>query len=190
MQLYDMIPDNMSMHIENKEDINAILKQFYKLKKENPKQIIDYENLEDVWGFNFENKEPYLNSYIHITSETTFFEIGGYFSEKTWKPIGHLQPFIFMGPAYGLSELKRLGFKTFSPFINESYDLEMDPEKRFKMIINEIHRLSLLSMEEIHNWYNSIYENTILYNQKLLFDNSDYIKTKNNVIDKFKQLLL
>ena len=66
----------------------------------------------------------------------------------------------------------------------------MDPEKRFKMIINEIHRLSLLSMEEIHNWYNSIYENTILYNQKLLFDNSDYIKTKNNVIDKFKQLLL
>lgn len=190
MQLYDMNPHNMAMHIENNDDINLILKEFYKLKKDNPKQVIDYENLEDVWGFNFENKEPYLNSYIHITSETTFFEIGGYFSEKTWKPIGHLQPFIFMGPAYGLQELKKLGFKTFAPFIDESYDLEMDPEKRFKMIISEIHRLSKLSMEEIHNWYNSIYENIILYNQKLLFDNSDYLKTKNVVADKFKKLFL
>jgi hypothetical protein len=190
MQLYEMNPQNMSMHIENEDDINIILKEFYKLKKDNPKQIIDYENLEDVWGFNFESKEPYLDSYIHITSETTFFEIGGYFSEKTWKPIGHLQPFIFMGPAYGLEELKKLGFKTFSPFIDESYDLEMDPERRFKMIISEIYRLSQLSIEEIHDWYNSIYKDILLYNQKLLFNNSDYIKTKSVVENKFKELLL
>jgi hypothetical protein len=190
MQLYEMNPENMSMHIENEDDVNIILKEFYKLKKDNPKQIIDYENLEDVWGFNFESKEPYLDSYIHITSETTFFEIGGYFSEKTWKPIGHLQPFIFMGPAYGLEELKKLGFKTFSPFIDESYDLEMDPERRFKMIMDEIYRLSQLSIEEMHDWYNSIYKDILLYNQKLLFNNSDYIKTKSVVENKFKELLL
>jgi hypothetical protein len=188
MQLYEMRPDNIYMHIEDESYISNLITQFYKLKNTNPKQTIDYENLENVWGFNFENKEPYLDSYIHITSETTFFEIGGYFSEKTWKPIGHLQPFIFMGPAYGLEELKKLGFKTFSPFIDESYDLEMDPEKRFKMIMGEIERLSKISIDDIHTWYISIFNDILLYNQKLLFDNSDYIKNKEIVMDKFKQL--
>ena len=144
--------------------------------------------MENVWGFNFENKEPYLDSYIHITSETNFFEIGGYFSEKTWKPMGHLQPFIFMGPAHALTELKKLGFRTFSPFIDESYDNELDPELRFKMIMAEIERLSKLDITEIHNWYNSIYNNIILHNQKVLFSNADYLKTAGNVKEQFKNL--
>jgi hypothetical protein len=155
-----------------------------KLKKENPKKTIDFEDLENVWGFNFEKKEPYLDSYIHITSETNFFELGGYFSEKTWKPIGHLQPFIFMGPAYGLRELKKLGFKTFAPFIDESYDLELDPVIRFKLIMNEIERLAKLPIDEIHNWYHSILDDIILYNQKKLFSYSNYMDTKEAVVKK------
>ena len=188
MQMYDMSPDNVEMHIEDKEHQKELIKHFYKLKKENPKQTIDYEDLENVWGFNFENKEPYLNSYIHITSETNFFEIGGYFSEKTWKPIGHLQPFIFMGPANGLKEMKKLGFKTFSPYICEDYDNELDPEKRFNMIIDEIERLSKIPIEEIHEWYKSIYENVLVYNQKKLFEYADYKVNEKLVQDKFKQL--
>jgi hypothetical protein len=168
--------------------MRVILKQFYKLKKENPKKTIDFEDLENVWGFNFENKQPYLDTYIHITSETNFFELGGYFSEKTWKPMGHLQPFIFMGPAYGLEELKKLGFKTFAPFIDESYDLELDPEKRFRMIINEIHRLSLLSMEEIHNWYSSIFYDVLIYNQQKLFHHTSQSNETKELEIKFKQL--
>lgn len=188
MQLYDINQDNVKIHIDDDDLINTIINQFNYLKKENPKQIIDYDNLEHVWGFNFENKHPYIDSYIHITSETNFFELGGYFSEKTWKPIGHLQPFIFMGPACGLHELKKLGFKTFYPFIDESYDLEMDPEKRFKMIINEINRLSKLDILEIHNWYHTIYEDVILHNQKILFDYTSYDLEKKLVKTKFKQL--
>ena len=188
MQLYEINPDNIKMHIEDDDDMRVILKQFYKLKKENPKKTIDFEDLENVWGFNFENKQPYLDTYIHITSETNFFELGGYFSEKTWKPMGHLQPFIFMGPAYGLQELKKLGFKTFAPFIDESYDLELDPEKRFKMIINEIHRLSLLSMEEIHNWYNSIFYDVLIYNQQNLFHHTSQFNETKELEIKFKQL--
>ena len=188
MQMYDMSPDNVEMHIEDKEHQKELIKHFYKLKKEKPKQTIDYEDLENVWGFNFENKEPYLNSYIHITSETNFFEIGGYFSEKTWKPIGHLQPFIFMGPANGLKEMKKLGFKTFSPYICEDYDNELDPEKRFNMIIDEIERLSKIPIEEIHEWYKSIYENVLVYNQKKLFEYADYKVNEKLVQDKFKQL--
>jgi hypothetical protein len=184
-----MLTSQMDFHsvntnIEDDKITTNIINSFNELKLNNPKKIIDYDDLENVWGFNFEKKEPYLDSYIHITSETNFFEIGGYFSEKTWKPIGNLQPFIFMGPACGLVELKKLGFKTFSPFIDESYDLELDPTIRFKMIINEIERLSKLSTEEIHNWYHSIFTDIILYNQKKLFQHSNYMKTKDMVTNK------
>jgi hypothetical protein len=188
LQMYDLTPDNVEMHIEDKEHQNLLIRQFYKILKQNPKQTIDYEDLENVWGFNFEKKEPYLDSYIHITSETNFFEIGGYFSEKTWKPIGHLQPFIFMGPACGLKELKKLGFKTFSPYICEDYDNELDPERRFNMIISEIERLSKIPMEEIHEWYKSIYEDILLYNQKKFFEYADYKVNEKVISQQFNKL--
>ena len=175
---------SVDSNIEDASITENIINSYNELRINNPKRTIDFDDLENVWGFNFENKEPYLSSYIHITSETNFFEIGGYFSEKTWKPIGNLQPFIFVGPAYGLNELKKLGFKTFSPFIDESYDLELDPTIRFKMIISEIERLSKLSIEEIHNWYHSIFKDVVLYNQTKLFKHSDYRKTKDMVINK------
>jgi hypothetical protein len=188
MQMYEMSPENVEMHIEDKEHQKLLIKNFYRLKKENPKQTIDYDDLENVWGFNFETKEPYLDSYIHVISETNFFELGGYFSEKTWKPMGHLQPFIFMGPAHGLKEMKKLGFKTFSPYICEDYDSELDPEKRFNMVIQEIERLSKIPIQEIHEWYKSIYQDVLIYNRDKFFEYADYRKNEEIVKDKFKKL--
>ena len=163
----------ISCHLGTEIPHSTIKIEYDKLKQTAPVSIVDFKELDKVWGFNFEEKRIYLNSYIHITPETNFFENGGYFSEKTWKPIGHLQPFIFMGPTYGLREIKKLGFKTFSPFIDESYDDETDNAKRFVMIINEIERLSKLSMEEIHQWYHSIFEDVLVYNQNLFLSYAD-----------------
>jgi hypothetical protein len=168
MEIFDL-DERMykSYHIGEKIPFNIMETEYQKLKKTKPVNVLDFDNLQEVWGFNFEDKRIYLQSYIHITSETNFFENGGYFSEKTWKPIGHLQPFIFMGPAYGLREIKKFGFRTFSPFINESYDDERNDKIRFKMIIDEIERLSKLSLKEIHNWYHSIFQDVLVYNQEL-----------------------
>jgi len=174
MKMFDLDQSMYSVHhIGDKFPFVTIEAEYQNLKQNKPVSTLDYDNLENVWGFNFENKRIYLQSYIHITSETNFFENGGYFSEKTWKPIGHLQPFIFMGPAHGLKEIKRFGFKTFSPFIDESYDDEENGAERFKMIINEIERLSKFSLEEIHNWYHSIFEDVLVYNQKLFLTYAD-----------------
>jgi hypothetical protein len=136
------------------------------------KKTIDYTDLESVWGFNFENKEPYLDSYIHILSETNFYETGLYLSEKTWKPIGHLQPFIMVNKPGALKELHNLGFKTFAPFINEEYDTIENDSERMEFIYSEILRLNALPIEEIHNWYKSIYD-ILIYNRNLLFEYSD-----------------
>jgi len=163
-------------------------KEFQNLVKLERKTI-DYTDLESVWGFNFENKEPYLDSYIHILSETNFYETGLYLSEKTWKPIGHLQPFIMVNKPGALKELQNLGFKTFAPFINEEYDTIENDSERMEFIYSEIMRLNSLSIEEIHNWYKSIYD-ILIYNRNLLFEYSDKKdELENNFLTTLKKLI-
>ena len=97
-----------------------------------------------------------MDSYIHVVTETNFYEPGLYFSEKTWKPILNFQPFIQVNYTNSLQALKEMGFKTFHPFIDESYDLIEDHTERIVAISNEIKRLDSLSIDEIDAWYNSI----------------------------------
>lgn len=179
---------------------NDIGKEIYKKSFDiikHKKQTIDYDDINSVWGFNFENKKPYLQSYINVVNETNFYEDGLYLSEKTWKPIGHLQPFIQVNKAGALAELKNLGFKTFYPFINEDYDNEVDDKKRIRMIASEILRINKMSIKEIHKWYHSI-EDILIHNQTLLFDFADkkqnierefVTNLKNYVVNKENQRL-
>ena len=169
-----------SHHLHTSNLALSAYKEFQNLIKLK-KQTIDYEDIESIWGFNFENKEPYLNSYIHILSETNFYETGLYLSEKTWKPIGHLQPFIMINKAGALVELKKLGFKTFSPFINEEYDNIKDDAERMEFIYAEIMRLNSLSFEELNEWYKSIFE-ILIYNRDLLFE---YANNKDKIESEF-----
>ena len=120
------------------------------------------------FDLNNNNKAIFSESYINIVSETSF-EFGGgkfpFISEKTFHhPIINLQPFIVMGNPYTLKTLRDLGFKTFSPLINEEYDECTDFKQRFKMIESEISRLSALSLSEIHDIYYQLRE-VLIYNQ-------------------------
>lgn len=121
-------------------------------------------------GFNLNNnnKAMFSESYINIVSETSF-EFGGgkfpFISEKTFHhPIINLQPFIVMGNPYTLKTLRDLGFKTFTPLINEAYDECTDFKQRFKMIESEISRLSALSLSEIHDIYYQLTD-VLIHNQ-------------------------
>jgi len=67
----------------------------------------------------------------------------GFLSEKIWKPIGHCQPFILIGPAKSLQHIKeRYHFETFHPFIDEDYDNEFNDELRLELIQREIEKFS------------------------------------------------
>jgi hypothetical protein len=79
--------------------------------------------------------------HIEVVLETNIYECG-WFTEKTAKCLAAGKPFILLGVQGQLAELQRLGFKTFAPWIDESYDQETNPEKRFDMICNEIQRLA------------------------------------------------
>jgi hypothetical protein len=117
-------------------------------------------------------KNWYSDTYINLVTET-FFGKNVFLSEKIFKPLSNLQPFIVLGDYGTLAELKRLGFKTFEPFIDESYDLEIESKNRINKIEKEIEKLKNKSIEEIHEWYYSI-KDILLHNQKHMYSFESY----------------
>jgi hypothetical protein len=122
----------------------------------------------------------YQNTYFSVASETFFFNgPGRFFSEKTFKPVAYMHPFILMSQPNSLEVLRQLGYKTFHPFIDESYDTEKNDVVRLKMILNEVERLSNFSDAEVetfidmvkpitlHNFSNLIRKNNYQYIHKI-----------------------
>lgn len=89
-------------------------------------------------------KHLYDTSLVNIITETYFFNKTIHITEKTYKPIAFMQPFILVGAAGSLQHVKDMGFKTFGEFWDESYDKETDDKLRFKMITEVL--------ELIANW--------------------------------------
>ena len=115
--------------------------------------IVDYDNLTNVMGPGCESKEPYLNSYFSIVTETAFPEKTYFSTEKIYRPMLHFHPFIVYGSPYTLKNLRELGFKTFSPYIDESYDEVISPFRRMQKITKEVKRLCSMSKKDLHKWY-------------------------------------
>jgi hypothetical protein len=96
----------------------------------------------------------YEDSYFSVVSETTFYSTdltqnSRFVTEKTFKAIMMNHPFIIVSLPGSLEVLKDLGYKTFSPWINESYDQEKNDLERMLMIVDEIKRLSNLPADEL-----------------------------------------
>ena len=70
------------------------------------------------------------------------------FTEKEIKPILARHPFIIHNLAGALTHLKNMGFLTFERWFDESYDEEIDDNKRLIKITDEVKRLSELSFEQ------------------------------------------
>ena len=88
------------------------------------------------------------------------------FVEKIMIPILFKKPFINLGPLYGLEILKSYGFKTFDSIIDESYDKEIDLDKRMNMVLDELERLSKIDLVEMTKNLKPILD----YNYNLLLD--------------------
>jgi hypothetical protein len=183
---YDLLKNGMFSFIQ-KVDKNSLRSQISKLIQ-NPKEeyiekiesILPYEldthhlseNQKTNFGATNNMKNWYSDTYVNLVTET-FFGKNVFLSEKVFKPLSNLQPFIVLGDYKTLAELKKLGFKTFEPFIDESYDLEIDPKIRMEKIEKEIEKLNNKSIEEIHNWYYSI-KDILIHNQQHMYSFETY----------------
>jgi hypothetical protein len=107
--------------------------------------------------FKFELQPFYENTYFSVVTETPFFTVGGFennihLSEKTFKVLTQRHPFILADTPYALKAFKSLGYKTFSPFIDESYDEETNDSKRLLMIANEVEKLCKLEGQALQDF--------------------------------------
>jgi len=104
---------------------------------------------ESVWGPGYDNTHP---QKIHIT-------------EKVWKCMTTFQPFILISNKNNLKKLREWGFKTFHPFIDESYDKLDTYNDRKALLEKEIKRLCSMTRKELDKWYWSM-EDILNHNQK------------------------
>lgn len=82
--------------------------------------------------------ELFQNSFLHLVTETVYFNDKKHLTEKIFKPIVCGRPFILVGAFQNLKYLKQYGFETFSPWWDESYDDEFDNELRIQKVIKTL----------------------------------------------------
>ena len=112
-----------------------------------------------------------IESLFELITETIFTG-SHFFTEKTYYPIFLGKPFLMVGSYGMLSSLRKQGYKTFEPYIDESYDLEKDDAVRLLKIVNEVERLAKLRKEnpqEFYQNYNFILE-IANFNKNLFLD--------------------
>jgi hypothetical protein len=136
--------------------------------------------------------EMYTNSYFNIVTETSYnwnstsiIDNNIYLTEKTYRPIFGMQPFIMVSNPGVLKHLKDMGFKTFPEFFDESYDEIENPTERMYTIINEIKRICNLSNEQLHDRYYNIFDK-LEYNRNRLIEIHDGEIAYGDYLDVFE----
>jgi len=142
-------------HFPNLKDyypyVSSILseKDFEKFCKHWPHSL-DEENVnQGLYGKHFSgypfDKKLFADTYLSVVSEThsgahdcnpQFFP-----TEKTYKAIINCHPFVMLSTQHYLKELQAQGYKTFAPYIDESYDNETSAYKRMNLAIDQVEHL-------------------------------------------------
>lgn len=157
-------------------------------ERENPVQICE----EDI--------QYHTNSYFSVVPETTFHKSlgqpgtptsmshtdGVFVSEKIYKPIAYKHPFIVASTPGYLKQLSKIGYKTFHPYIDESYDLIEDDHERMMALCEQIRILCNKSDDEILQFQSDV-QRLVEHNLKVFLDDSKSLSTTQiNVAEKFK----
>lgn len=154
------------------EDIEISKNECKKLNKGLPRVLYDKPNNEhdDLYYITRFNTETVLDSYVSVVSEASFGDLDQtcFLSEKTFKSIAEMSPFIVFGNRRSLEFLRGLGYKTFAPMIDETYDTSTTFE-RLDLIINELDRIN--KIEDKIAWYKD-FEDVLNFNREVLRHNT------------------
>jgi hypothetical protein len=124
----------------------------------------------------------FQDAYYNVVVETHINNL--FLTEKTFKPILNLQPFVIVGAPGSLALLHELGYKTFGDYIDESYDSIEDPEQRLVECMRTVEQISLMSHTE-HMVDQHSMRQILLYNQRHFL--SDKSANLFNLLDKISQ---
>ena len=135
--------------VETKEcselDKQKLPEKLYQEMEESDINIVVESHFDPFWNFSAEKFEYAVRDFSPAFP-----------TEKTYKAIACNRPFIMFSTPYFLQEFRELGYKTFHPYIDESYDNIEDNMSRLQAIVAEIERLSNMSYEEFKALMNKI----------------------------------
>lgn len=159
--------------------VPGIYQNHFKYLLDNPNllpiKLNDVQEINNIsWRINDHEFHHYSDSYLYINTETKFMPsdinkkyewishdtsmMDSYFiTEKTMKAFIGKMPFIMVGFQNTLAALRELGYKTFHPYIDESYDSIIDYDERLQVIIKEINRLANFSQDQWLEWYEKVH---------------------------------
>lgn len=95
-----------------------------------------------------------------------------FITEKTYRTILLKQPFILFSNPHALKHLKKAGYKTFSPYINESYDSMENVFARQYLIVAEVKRISNMPPNEFNELISKCKE-IANYNYEVMMNKQD-----------------
>lgn len=109
-----------------------------------------YRNFKDTHGRYTDPAVDLLQqAFVNVVTETICHYPGHYVSEKTFKPIATLRPFLLISSKNSLLELKKMGFKTFDAWWDESYDELDDPVARITAVLDIVKDLVRRPISEL-----------------------------------------
>lgn len=111
--------------------------------------------------------DSYVNSFCAIVTESNFAHPFPMFSEKVINAMKAGRPFIVASSAGTLAYLRQHGFKTFSEFWDESYDLEENHELRLQKILTLVDYINSMNIDDLQKLYSKI-KPTVEYNFRWL----------------------
>ena len=95
-------------------------------------------------------EKPYNETKYSLVSETNDNNDEIFITEKIWKPIIAQHVFVVHGNYLYLQKLREMGFKTFSNYFDETYDLERDPNKRIRKVVETCRDLLKKNWQDIY----------------------------------------
>jgi hypothetical protein len=156
-------------------EIKTMLEDFEQRIQSLPPMYLDTTDLVTNQAYIVKETDQYYeNSYFSVVSETNFYtsiESNRFFSEKIFKAFASLHPFILVSVPNSLPLLHQLGYKSFHPLIDESYDTELNDSDRLVKILKEIERLCNLSDSELRHFLKAA-KPIVMHNFAMLMSSS------------------
>jgi len=123
------------------------------LRKLDDELRIDIQGNIPNQSFNISCIDECMETFLYVVTETCYWGRKKHLTEKIFKPIVTLNPFLLVGAAHNLEYLKSYGFKSFDKWIDESYDSIENDIDRMTAIGEEIARISRLDSFQIGQIY-------------------------------------
>jgi len=167
---------NMEKLLENRKTLNSndYFIDMKRITKSNIEYNLDENNintglpLSKYEKTNLTLPDAYDQIFCCIATETRFAQPNAYISEKTLLPMLFKKPFIVVGAPYSLEYIKKLGFKTFNNYWDESYDTTTNHTERLKKIMDVINYIDSLSIKQLKELYRDMFL-TIMHNFEVVY---------------------